>query len=117
MINFNDVWCFTLCALTVWRVAHLLTSENGPWDLVLKMRAALGFGLLGRLMACFYCLSLLASLPPALWMSSSRAGFVIQWMALSAVACLLEKTTQKSQGKFNLYPLPAAYLDKVIRGV
>lgn len=117
MIDFKDVWSFTLCALAVWRVAHLMANENGPWDLVLRMRMALGFGLLGRVMGCFYCLSLLVALPPALWMSSSRLGFLVQWLAISAVACLLEKTTQKSHGKYNLHPLPAAYLDKVIRGV
>jgi hypothetical protein len=41
----------------------------------------------------------------------------MQWMAISAVACLLEKATEKIYGKLHLYPLPAAYLDKVIRGV
>ena len=117
MIYFNDVWCFALCALAVWRVAHLLADENGPWDLVLRMREALGYGLLGRLIACFYCLSILASVPPALWMSSSRMEFLIQWLALSAVACLLEKATQKQHGTFRDYPLPVAYLDKVIRGI
>jgi hypothetical protein len=95
----------------------MLTVENGPWDWILRMRVALGFGLLGRLLGCFYCLSLLAALAPALWMSSSRVGFFVQWMAISAVACLLEKATQKPHGKLQLYPLPAAYLDKVIRGV
>jgi hypothetical protein len=117
MIDFNDVWCFTLCALAVWRIAHLLTSENGPWDLILRMRSALGYGMPGRLMASFYCLSLLASLPPALWMSSSRWEFFIQCMALSSVACLLEKATQNPHKKLLAYPLPAAYLDKVIRGI
>jgi len=117
MIDFTDVWCFVLCALAVWRVAHLLTSENGPWNLILKIRSALGYGLLGRMLTGFYCLSLLTALPPALWMSSSRMGFFLQWMALSAVACLLEKATQKHYGKLLAYPLPAEYLDKVIRGI
>lgn len=117
MVYFNDVWCFALCALAVWRVAHLLTSEDGPWDLVARMRSALGLGLLGRLMGCFNCLSILIALPPALWMSSSRMGFFMQWMALSAVACLLEKATYKAYGKLQIYPLSASYLDKVIRGV
>jgi len=82
MINFNDVWCFTLCALAVWRVAHLLTGENGPWDLILRMRDALGLSRLDRMMSCFYYLSILSALPPALWLSSSSSGFFIQWMAL-----------------------------------
>jgi len=33
------------------------------------------------------------------------------------VACLLEKATQKVHEKLQIYPLPAAYLDKVIRGI
>jgi hypothetical protein len=117
MIDFKDVWCFVLCALAVWRRAHLLTGENGPWDMVLRMRSALGFEVLSRTATCFYCLSLLAALPPALWMSTSRMGFFMQWMALSAVACLLEKTTQMPHRMLQKYPLPASYLDKVIRGV
>lgn len=117
MIDFNDVWCFVLCSLAVWRLAHLLSRENGPWNLVFRMRTALGLEVLSYPAACFYCLSLLAALPPALWMSTSRMGFFVQWMALSAVACLLEKATQMPHRKLRKYPLPASYLDKVIRGV
>jgi hypothetical protein len=117
MVDFKLVWCFTLCALAVWRIAHLIARESGPWNLYLRMRTALGFDVLSRTMACFYGLSLLTALPPALWLSSGRMDFLVQWMAISAVACLLEKATQKAQGKLHISPLPAAYLDKVIRGV
>lgn len=116
MIDFKDVWCFILCALAVWRLAHLLTRENGPWDLVSRARSALGIEQLSRTSTGFYFLSLLAALPPAFWMSTSRMGFFMQWMALSAVACLLEKTTQMPHRKLLKYPLPASYLDKVIGG-
>jgi hypothetical protein len=117
MVAFTDVWFFVLCALAVWRVAHLLISENGPWNLVLKMRTAFGFEVLSHPATCFYGLSFLAALPPALWMSSSRIGFAIQWMALSAAASLLEKIMQMPHRKLQNYPLPASYLDKVIRGI
>jgi hypothetical protein len=117
MIESTFVLCFALCALAVWRVAHLLARENGPWDLIVRLRIALGSSILGRLMDCFYCLSFLFSLPSALWISSSRMGFLIQWLALSAVACLLERATQK-QGKYiRVSPVSTSYMDKVIRGV
>jgi hypothetical protein len=117
MINVNYVWCFALCALAVWRVAHLLAGENGPWDLVRRLRATLGYGMLGRMMDCFYCMSFLIALPPAIWMSSSWVGFLIQWMALSAVACLLEMASQRKQIHVRVKPVSTSYLNKVINGV
>src|ERR1035438_4187687 len=113
MTEITFVWCFALCALAVWRVAHLLARENGPLDLIARLRTALGSSIPGRLMDCFYCLSLLFSLPPALWMCSSRMGFLIQWLVLSAVACLLERATQK-QGKYiRVTPVSTSYMDKI----
>jgi hypothetical protein len=117
MVDVNFVWCFSLCALAVWRVALLLAGENGPWDLVRRLRAALGYGTLGRMMDCFYCMGLLIALPPAIWMSSSWIGFLIQWMALSAVACLLEMATQRKQMHIRIKPVSTTYLNKVIDGV
>ncbi|MGA3370183.1 MAG: hypothetical protein ABSC48_00310 [Terracidiphilus sp.] len=117
MIDGKFVWCFVLCALAIWRVAHLLARENGPWDLIVRLRSGLGSGLLGRLMDCFYCLSFLVSLPPAIWLSTSLIGFLIQWMALSATACLVEKTTQGQQRFLRVVPVSRAYFNKVIDGV
>jgi hypothetical protein len=117
MIGINFVWCFALCALAVWRVAHLLARESGPWDLIARLRGTLGTGVRSRPMECFYCLSFLMSLPPAIWMSSSRMGFLVQWLALSAVASLLERATQRRQSGHGVSLASASYLDKVIRGV
>jgi hypothetical protein len=117
MIEINYFWCFALCALAVWRVAHLLARVSVPWKMIARLRATFGSGVLGRLMSCFDCLSLLISLPPAIWMSSSRMGFLVQWLALSAAACLLERATQRQQGGLRVSPASTSYLDKVIRGV
>ena len=117
MIESTYIWGFALCALAAWRVAHLLARENGPWDLIGRLRASLGSSLLGRLMDCFYCLSFLVSLPPAIWMSSTPKGFLIQWMALSAGACLVERATQRPQDAFRVIPVSKSFLDKVIHGV
>lgn len=117
MTESTFIWRFALCALAVWRVAHSLARENGPWDLIVRLRTVLGSSILGRLMDCFYCLSFLVSLPLALWMSSSLMGFLIQWMALSAMAFLLELATQK-QGKYiRVSQVSTSHMDKVIHGV
>jgi hypothetical protein len=39
-----------LATLAVWRVAHLLQAENGPWDVVVRLRRAVGNGFVGKLM-------------------------------------------------------------------
>ena len=72
VIEINFAGRFALCALAVWRIAHLLAKENGPWNLIARLRATLGSGVLGCLMDCFYSLSFLISLPVAVWMSGSR---------------------------------------------
>jgi hypothetical protein len=117
MIATTFIFCFGLCALAVWRVAHLLAKENGPWDLIARMRGAMGSSVLGRMMDCLYCLSFLVSLPPALWLSSSPAGFLLYWLSLSALACLVERATQNRQGSLRVAQVSSSYLDKVIRGV
>ena len=117
MIEVNYVGRFALCALAIWRIAHLLARENGPWDLIARLRATLGSGVLGRLMDCFSSLSFVISLPLAIWMSSSFMGFLVLWLALSAVACLLERAMQGWQRRRNISPISTSYLDKVISGV
>ena len=114
VIEINFAGRFALCALAVWRIAHLLARENGPWDMIARLRAALGSGVLGRLMDCFYSLSFLISLPPAIWMSGNR--FLVPWLALSAVACLLERAMQGWQQNRRIIPISTSYLNKVIRG-
>ena len=85
------IWRFCLTALTVWRMTRLLAEEDGPRDAIAKLRARLGASILGRLMDCFYCLNLWISLPLAAWLSDSRAGFFVYWMALSGAACLFQR--------------------------
>ena len=89
------IWRFVLCALAIWRTTHLLAEEDGPWDLIVRLRAGLGASIFGRLMDCFYCLSLWVSLPLAIWLSNGWIGLPVHWLALSGAACLLEKATQK----------------------
>jgi len=85
------MWSFFLAVLATWRVTHLLASEDGPADLIVRFRALLGDGLLGKLMDCFYCLSLWIAAPAALFVTRRPLEWVMTWLALSGGACLLER--------------------------
>ena len=84
-------WPFVVASLAVWRVTHLLQAEDGPWDLVARLRAAVGDGTAGRMFDCFYCLSVWVALPFVPWLSGEISSGLIVWAALSGAAILLER--------------------------
>ena len=86
---------FVLAVLATWRVTHLLANEDGPADIILRLRGRLGYGLIGSLMDCFNCLSLWIAAPAAFLLSSRPLIWVISWLALSGGACLLERLGEK----------------------
>lgn len=81
----------TLGVLSVWRVTHLLNAEDGPWDLVVRLRRRAGSGFWASLLDCFYCLSLWIAAPPAYFIGSRWFERLVLWLALSAGAILLER--------------------------
>ena len=84
-----------LGALAVWRVTHLLVYEDGPWDVVARLRRVAGSGGFGRLLDCFYCLSFWVAAPAALLISADWTERGLAWPALSGAAILLERMTEK----------------------
>ena len=81
---------FVICVLAVWRLTHLLAREDGPADVIVRLRARLGDRAWGRAMDCFYCLSVWIALPFTLLLPGSWLDRVPEWLALSGAACLLE---------------------------
>jgi hypothetical protein len=77
--------------LATWRVTHLLAAEDGPGEVVTRLRIRLGDGLLGEAMDCFMCLSVWVSLPIALSLPGPRRTLPVRWLALSGAACLMER--------------------------
>jgi hypothetical protein len=77
--------------LATWRVTHLLQAEDGPWDLSLRLRRAAGDGFLGRMLDCFYCLSLWISAAIAPFLARDLTEGVLLWLALSGGASALER--------------------------
>jgi hypothetical protein len=102
----DSVWfSFVLALLATWRVTHLISREDGPGDVLLKLRLRAGTGLLGRLMDCFNCLSLWVAAPFAFLVGRSGLEMVLAWLALSGGACLLERT---ERGPVTIRELPDA---------
>src|SRR5215469_12475277 len=84
---------FILGLLTVWRITHLLQVEDGPWDIVVRLRKTAGDGFWGKLLDCFYCLSLWVAAPLAYLVPETRMERWLWWPALSAGAILVERLT------------------------
>lgn len=83
-----------LAVLGVWRLTHLLQAEDGPWDLVLRLRRRAGDGFWGRLMDCFHCLSLWVAAPFAYLLGESTGERLLLWPAISGGAILLLRATE-----------------------
>jgi len=86
---------FIVAVLVTWRVTHLIANEDGPADLIVRLRARLGNRLAGKLMDCFQCLSLWIALPLAFFVSRRPLDLLLTWLALSGAACLLERMGQE----------------------
>jgi len=79
--------------LTVWRITHLFQAEDGPWDIVIWLRRRAGDGFFGKLLDCFYCLSVWVAVPFAYLLGESWLERALLWPSLSAAAILLERVT------------------------
>lgn len=83
-----------LGALATWRLSHLLAEEDGPGEVLARLRGRLEGGPLAPLAGCFDCVSVWAAAPVALAVVRGRAGVVITGLGLSGAACLLRRATE-----------------------
>lgn len=103
------VFWFILAVLAVWRVAHALAYEDGPGNILLKIRLLSGArwqqdlqptgtiegqwysdGFWGALLVCPLCMSIWLSAPLAIWLFGLTPQAFIGWMAMSGGASALE---------------------------
>jgi hypothetical protein len=84
-----------LCALAAWRVTHLLVAEDGPADIVVRLRIKLGEHVLGSMMDCFYCASFWVAMPFAFVVAHDALEWVVSWLAISGAAALFERMSLK----------------------
>jgi hypothetical protein len=95
--------------LSVWRVTHLLYGEDGPGDVFVRLRRFAGQSFSGKLLDCFYCLSVWMAVPFALLLGAGWQERGLLVLALSAGAIVLERLT---------VPAAAAYVeDQEVRDV
>ena len=78
-----------LAILATWRLCHLVAREDGPFDLILRLRLRAGSGMVARLLDCPYCLSLWVAAPIAVWLARDLVHGLLFWQAISAGSCLL----------------------------
>jgi hypothetical protein len=102
----NDLVRFALAALVTWRVTHLFVAEDGPADIVVRLRRALGDSVAGRAMDCFYCLSVWIALPLTLVVTHQWRDGLLVWGALSGLACLLERVGAREAAESRSHELP-----------
>lgn len=115
---------FSLGALATWRLTHLLVAEDGPADVVVRLRRRAGEGWVGSALDCFYCLSVWTSAPVAAAVARRPREAPLTWLALSGVACLLERATAEKgeldvlweQAKEDAGPRPGETDARVSRG-
>ncbi|HMN95907.1 MAG TPA: DUF1360 domain-containing protein [Phycisphaerales bacterium] len=86
--------------LATWRIVHLVVHEDGPWDLVLRLRRRAGSGTLGRAMDCPWCLGIwvsagmapLVAWAPSRWPEWAAAilTILLAWWGIAGGAALIE---------------------------
>ncbi|HEX6898973.1 MAG TPA: DUF1360 domain-containing protein [Thermoanaerobaculia bacterium] len=120
MNDWSPWFRLTLSVLATWRVSHLIASEDGPFDVIVRLRQRAGDGVLGKLMDCPYCLSLWIAAPLALLLADGAVAWCVAWLAISGGALLLEKlsrsaTPRNPAAEPMIFPLPGDYDDVMLR--
>lgn len=87
---------YVVLVIVVWRITHLLSMEDGPFDVVFKVRKWLGNSFFGKLMDCFYCLSIWMGLLAAIYAGNTAMEIALLCLYYSGASILLEKLTNKN---------------------
>jgi hypothetical protein len=91
----NQWFRFITALLAVWRLTHLLAAEDGPWNIIAWIHRQAGPTVIGKLMDCFYCLSIWISIPFAFYVKQGALDRIVAWLALSGAASLLHQFTNR----------------------
>jgi len=121
MLDWSPWFRLTLSVLATWRVSHLISQEDGPFDVIVRLRDRAGDGVLGKLMDCPYCLSLWIAAPLALLLARTPGAWCVAWLAISGGSSLLEKFSRprREPAPLEINPtipiLEGAYDDVLLR--
>jgi Protein of unknown function (DUF1360) len=92
----NNLEKYLVLVIVTWRLTHLISAEDGPFDLIIKIRKLAGNSFFGKLMDCFYCLSIWMGLLAAFYVSRGAIEIIILCLYYSGASILLEKITNKN---------------------
>lgn len=106
---------FCVATLAVWRLTHLLQVEDGPFEVFVHVRSRMREGFVGKLLDCFYCLSLWSAAPAAWLVGRGWSEWLLLWLALSAAAILLERLHAVLLAWEQTCGLPAIYSEDAPR--
>lgn len=90
--------------LAAWRLTHLFSKEDGPFDIIYRLRKKAGNGFWGKLLDCFYCTSVWVALPFGIYTGTCWQEKLLHWLAFSGAACLLEQATASNKNKTPAMP-------------
>ncbi|MGQ0443875.1 MAG: hypothetical protein ACT4O2_01795 [Beijerinckiaceae bacterium] len=91
----DNAWLqFLLAVLATWRVTHLVVEEDGPWNVITRLRRLAGDGFWGGFMDCFHCASIWIAAVAAGAIAGSWREWPLYWL-LSGAACLLERSGRR----------------------
>ncbi len=91
-----DTEKYIVLVVAVWRLTHLIVAEDGPFELIIKVRKSAGNSFLGKLMDCFYCLSIWIALLAASCSANTFNELILLTLYYSGLSILLEKFTNKN---------------------
>jgi hypothetical protein len=103
----NFYWLL-LGVLSTWRITHFVQAEDGPRQIMVRFRGAMGNGFFGKLLDCFLCTSLWIAIPFACLLGTGILHGVLLWLSFSAGAILLQRLTIRDSAS----PLPFYTEDK-----
>jgi len=98
---------FALAVLATWRVSHLIAREDGPADVMYRIRRSMGAGFWGQLLDCFQCVSLWVAAATTFFVATRPLMWVVSWLAISGGACLLERWSAREPA-----PAPPVVIEK-----
>jgi Protein of unknown function (DUF1360) len=92
----TDLETYGILVIIVWRLTHLISMEDGPFDIIIKLRKRAGNSFFGKLMDCFYCLSIWIGIAAGLYVTHQWEQVLLLCLYYSGAAILLEKITNKN---------------------
>ncbi len=92
----NEMDKYLIITIVVWRLTHLINSEDGPFDMIIKIRKVVGNSFFGKLMDCFYCLSIWIGFTCACYVTIEIKEVIILTLFYSGTSILLEKLSNKN---------------------